>query len=454
MNLSEIFKEWFNRLVQKNPVSGRYTWYAVILIAFLKSYRFVQITIREFLDDRLFLRAMALTFGTLFSIIPMLVISFSMFNLFGGGEWFMDVLRPILSRYLAPGSEPVVSLRIEELLEGGRGTFVSGIGLIFLVIAVYGIFSAIVNTFNLIWGVNARISILSRLPLYWGMVTIIPILVISSLAFTTYLKALPLVHNAVESVGFAESLINKTLPVLMVILGFFLLYRFLPSTRVRSYAALAGAITAGLLYELIKSGFILYTGKLVKYDILYGSMAIIPSLMVWINLSWIVVLLGVEICFVTQHLDMLKTKRKHIEFSRAQKDALAYSILVQISLAFRGIRETVTVEEWSHKFGIPPGIVLEVIDKLRNGNLIKRAGSGGNILLLTRDPDYIKISEIDSILTGESLEEWSWPDYPNWQWLKNWIRLQNSNSEIRKNGITLGELIQNIENQDKHTEIP
>ncbi|HHE47028.1 MAG TPA: YihY family inner membrane protein, partial [Bacteroidetes bacterium] len=320
-------RDWIDSLEGGSDEADTMAWHTLAAGYLIRLYRFVQITIREFLDDRLLLRAMALTFATLLSIIPLLAILFGMFQMFGGGEWFVDVLRPVLMRNLAPGSGPAVAQRIEELLVArGGGPAVSGIGLLFLVFAVYGIFTGIESTFNLIWGVSLRAGVLHRLPLYWGLVTIIPILVVSSLALTTYIKALPLVHQAVESVSFADSLINRLLPVLMVMLGFFLLYRFLPNTRVRTYAALLGAVIAGLIYELLKSGFIFYTGKLVQYDVIYGSLAIIPLLMVWVNLSWVVVLLGVEICFVTQHYDLLQNKRKHVVFSRPQKDALAYLI--------------------------------------------------------------------------------------------------------------------------------
>ncbi len=324
-----------------------------------------------------------------------------------------------------------------------------GIGLIFLVLMVYGIFSAIENTFNLIWGVKSRAGALNRLPLYWGLVSIIPILVVSSLALTTYIKALPLVHQAVQHVNIAESVIGRALSVFMVTFSFFLLYRLLPGTRVRTSAALTGAISAGLLYEVVKVIFIFYSGKLVKYDIFYGSLAIIPLLMVWINLSWIVVLLGVEICFVSQHYRVLVSERKHVKFSRLQKDALAFLILTEVTRAFRGKRDAVTADEWVQRFGVPPGVIAAVIDKLCRGGMIERAGTDGNILLLKRDPDYIRIGDIDRILSGESLEEWSWPDEPHWRWLKSWMRKRRVAESGQMDGVTLGELVSDLDVVEK-----
>jgi len=397
-----------------------------------KLKRFTRLTIREFLDDHLLLRAMALTFATLLSLIPLLGISFSMFKMFGGGEWFMEFLRPFLLRTLAPGSGPVVALRIEELLLARGGSTVGGISLLFLVAMVYGIFSAIESTFNLIWRSNRRAGALNRIPLYWGLVSIIPILVISSLAITTYIKALPLVHQAVQHVGFAESLISRTLPVLMVMLGFFLLYRFLPNAEVRMRSALIGAVTAGLLYELVKIGFIFFTGRLVQYDVFYGSLAIIPLLMIWVNLSWIVVLMGVEVCYVTQHYDLLRIRRKHALISRVQKDALAYQILTQVTLAFRGQREPVTLEEWSIRYAVPPGNVRAVVERLKRGGFLDINGKNKNEIRLQRDPDYIKISDLNKVLSGEELTEWNLPDDDSWQRVQEWMELKQDSGTLEQ----------------------
>lgn len=357
----------------------------------------------------------------------------------------MEVLRPLLIQNLAPGSGPVVAQRIEELLLARGFTTIGGIGLLSFVLVVYGIFSAIENTFNTIWGSTTPANALNRLPTYLGLLIIIPILVVSSLALSAYLKALPLVHQAVERVGFMESLINQILPGLMVMVGFFLLYRFLPNVRVRTYAAVVGALVAGLLYEAVKFGFISYSRVLVQYDVIYGSLAFIPLLMIWVDLSWIVVLLGVEVCFVTQHYNMLLDKRKHVLFSRPQTDALAYLILTHVTLAFRGGRGTVTLDEWSHKYRIPPGNVRGIVERLKWGGILETTGKGNSDILLTRDPNYIKISDIDQILSGETLEEWKWPQEVSWLWLKEWMKRRNNVVGDRMDGITLGELVAKID---------
>lgn len=411
---------------------------------------FTKVTFREFLEDRLFLKSMALTFASLLALIPVLVISFSVFKLFGGAEWFSQVVRPLIIENLAPGSGPIVAERLQDVIEKAGGATLGGLGVLFLVVAVYGIFAGIESAFNAIWGVTISAGGLARLPLYWGMLTIIPILMIGSFAISTYIMTLPLVSSAVDSVNYARQIINSSLPVLMLIAGLYLLYKFLPKATVKNRAALTGALIAGLLHELMKNLFIIYTGRLVHYDVIYGSLAVLPILLIWINYTWIVVLLGVEASFVVQHWQVLISRRKHVQFSRDQEDALAHLMLVNATEAFRGLRPSLTVAEWSNN-GVPPAITNDVVDKLEKGGLIKRVGKDGTSILISRDPDTITLREIDEILAGETQIEWSWPNEPNWNQLHSLLttrrELKHSTIEIG----SLGQLVHQLSINGEHT---
>lgn len=445
MKIRRFFQEIIGRLKSFDVWDEGHDRAPIIPRTLVTFARFVPITIREFLDDRLLLKGMALTFASILSLVPLMVILFSFFKLFGGGEWFQEVVTPFIMTNLAPGSGSVVALRLQEFISNEGSVALGGIGVLILLFAVYGIFAGIESVVNGVWGVAARVRGVRRLPLYWGLLTIIPILVVGSLAISTYIQTLPLIHEAVERISFARSVMSRLLPWLMVVTGFYLMYRYLPNTRVRGRAAAAGAIIAGLLYELIKQWFIFYTGRLVHYDVIYGSLAILPLLMIWINISWFVVLLGVETCYVTQHFHVLLTKRKHVPFSRRQKDALGYLILLEATSAFRGKRTHVTLYEWSRVYGVPPAITESVVQRLSRGGLVERTGSGGGKVLLALDPDRIRISDVEAVLSGETVEEWHWPDSKPWNWLKDWIEHRREQSYEAAGCLTLGELLDQLE---------
>jgi len=158
----------------------------------------------------------------------------------------------------------------------------------------------------------------------------------------------------------------------------------------------------------------------------------------------VIVLLGVEVCFVSQHFDVLSHKRKHLQLSRSQHDALAFLILTEVTLAFRGRRRAVTIEEWSHKYGVPPGNLVRIVESLREGGLLERTGRDRNEILLTRDPDFIRISYIDDVLSGEKSTDWDWPADASWGWLKDWMMKRQETLSGSISNMTLGRLVSEI----------
>ncbi|MFH0882072.1 MAG: YihY/virulence factor BrkB family protein [bacterium] len=414
--------------------------------ALYHAWRFTQITFREILSDRIPLKSMALTFATLLSIIPLLAFSFSLFRLFGGGEWFADTLRPFILENLAPGTGPRVAERIQELIDSAGSATLGGLGVLLLVMAVYSIFTGIESTVNAIWDARSRAGSLQRLPLYWGMVTIVPILVVGSLAISTYLQAVPLISEAVRKVDVGAALFNRILSIVMVVGSFFLLYRFVPATKVRTRYAAIGALTSGLLFEGFKATFIVYTADLVQYDVIYGSLAIFPLLLIWVNLSWILVLGGVEISFVAQNYRSLLHKPKHVKLSRNQKNAVAYLLLKEVTAAFRAEREPVVLEEWARQWQIPLGLANETTERLRNGGVIELAEKGYTTVLLTRVPEKVTIADIEALLALETANEWEWPGESSWQWLQNWMKTREKISVDSSEVKNLSELVHRLNN--------
>lgn len=440
-----LIKRFSNRMekVEHEERAGKKESYPVLRYLYM-AFRFVQITVREIVQDQIPLKSMALTFATLLSLVPLLAISFSLFRLFGGAEWFVETLRPMILDFLAPGTGPKVAERMQELVENAGSATLGGLGVTLLVLAVYAIFSGIESALNAIWGSHSRAGSLQRLPLYWGLVTIVPILVVGSLAVTTYLQAVPIVGTAVSKVNIGDALLNRLLSMGMVVVGFFLLYKFVPSTKVKTTSALLGAVIAGLLYEVVKAGFIIYTTDLVKYDVIYGSLATIPLLLIWVNLSWIVLLGGVEISFVSQHFGVLLRKPKHVRLSRHQRDAVAYLLLREVTAAFHGERDEVILADWADNWNVPPGLAEETADSLQKGGLIERTGRSFSTVLLARSPDKVTLEEVENLLSNSASSEWRWPDEGHWGWLRDWMRQRESASLKAASFSTLDDLVRSM----------
>lgn len=412
--------------------------------------RFTQITFREFLEDQLPLKSMALTFATLLTFVPLMVIAFSIFKMLGGGDWFVETMRPILIENLAPGTGENVAAKVQELVMGSGLSTLSGLGLILLIFAVYSIFAGVETVINGIWGTRSPAGSLQRVPMYWGLLTIVPILVVGSVALTTYLQALPVVSQTIERVRFSDAVMNRGLTVIMMITAMFLLYRFVPSTRVRTYAALIGAVAAGMCHEMVKIGFIIYTSEMVQVDVLYGSLAAIPLLLIWVNLSWIVVLGGVEVSYVVQHYNNLCGKPKHLKLSHSQEAAVAYIMLYDATKAFYGERKNLIIEDWAIERSVPPAIAEEMANKLQKSGFVERGGRDYSRLLLANSPRSITVRDLENVLTFERNKQWKWPESSNWNWLHDWLKTRSEAAYEAAKCEKLSDIVDHIDQTATH----
>lgn len=374
---------------------------------------------------------MALTFATLLSLLPLLALLFSVFKLLGGGEWFFEVVRPAYSALFAPGVQPMVTEKITKLVANFSAKTVGVVSFVVLVAGVHSIFVAVEATFNLIWGGAPRGKFLVRAPIYWGLFLAIPILLAAAIAFTTYVVASPLTTEVAVHFSFLQSLLQSLIPALMIILSFILLYKYLPTAPVHWSAALVGGVTAGIFYELSKHLFIFYAAKLVKYDVMYGSVAIIPMAMIWVNISWLIALLGIEIAYIYQHFAPLRREQKHIHLTRLQRDALAIRLLLSaIKPDHSSKAQWVNFGALSEEWELPPGAALEAVDKLERAGLIHRTNKEGEFYKVVQDVEDMKLSEVENTLNTQNYEVWRWPNEVHWEDIKQ--RLDSKEPENRK----------------------
>ncbi|GBE30636.1 hypothetical protein BMS3Bbin04_01671 [bacterium BMS3Bbin04] len=271
-----------------------------------------------------------------------------------------------------------------------------------------------------------------------------------SLAITTYIQALPFISETVEQLGILQNLSNRMVSAGMIILGLFLFYQFVPNTRVRPRYSLTAAVIAGLLYEILKSGFIFYTTNLVQYNLIYGSLAAIPLLLIWVNLSWILVLSGVEMTFVQQYYQTLAKQSKDVKLSKTQRNALGYLMLYEATKVFHGERQGVSKlnpVQWGHQYGLPPGLIEATVEKLQLGGLVERVGSPPDEIVLARSPKQIEVAQVDALLMSENTSEWDWPDGAPWQWLKGWMDTRRVASLKVVSANSLADLVDEMDGQ-------
>lgn len=247
---------------------------------------------RRFDEDRCLQVAGGLTFTTLLSLVPLLAVALSVSSAMPVFERWMDELQEFVVRNFLPesGARMIRAQLLEFTANAGRLT---ALGLAFLGITALSLMLSIDETFNRLFRAERRRLFARRLLAYLVLLAFAPVLIGASISMTTRLVGQSL--GLLGEHGLAASALLRGVPYVFTCLAFTLLYLWLPRRRVEFRHALAGGLFAGLTFEVAKLGFALYITNFATYTLIYGAFAAIPIFLLWIYLSWLVVLLGATI---------------------------------------------------------------------------------------------------------------------------------------------------------------
>ena len=242
-------------------------------------------------EDRIVFYAGYLSYVTLLSLVPLLAVVFSAFSLFPVfGEWRGEMEAFVFKNFV-PTLGETIQVHFTEFVE--NATKMTPIGLIVLILVALLLIYSVDHTLNHIWGVSKNRKLIISFSIYWVVLTLGPILIGTSILATSYL---------ISITGFEENFILELkriiiglLPYLASFSIFLLLYLMVPNTKVHFWSAFSGAIIASVLFEFSKYFFALYFTNFPVYQAIYGALAIIPLLFIWVYVSWIVILIGAQV---------------------------------------------------------------------------------------------------------------------------------------------------------------
>ncbi|MBQ6352010.1 MAG: YihY/virulence factor BrkB family protein [Lentisphaeria bacterium] len=269
--------------------------------------RILWISGRRYKADEHGQRAVALTYYTLFAIVPVAALLFGIAKGFDLDER----LRVILTERLSQHQELLeyVYQFADTTLKQAKGGIVAGVGVIALFWTVMWLATSIEKAFNAVWGLPPRRNILRRFSDYLSCMLLIPVmLVVISSAGMLIRGAISRVAERCASGGLSgvgEGLLalSGLTPLLLAVLIFFLIYRMSPNTRVRVMPALLAGAVAGICYQVLQDSFVFLQGSIYRYNRVYGSFAALPLFLMWVRWSWEIALFGAEVGFVAQNLD-------------------------------------------------------------------------------------------------------------------------------------------------------
>ena len=281
----------------------------------IRIIRILSISIKGFINDKCQLKASALTFYSLLSVVPVAALAFGIAKGFGLDNKLQDILKDRLE-----GQEEVLDFISDfalNYLEKTPGGEIAGIGLVVLFWSVMKVFGNIEHSFNDIWEVKHARSFIRKFSDYISLMLVGIVFLISSGGMVA------VVRSQLEKVGIEGDGVSSLLYVSSIVLVwivFTLLLYIMPNTRVKFRSALFGGIISGTLFQLLQYGYIHFQSSVTSYNAIYGSFAALPFFLIWLQASWLIVLLGAELSFAFQNAHSYEfdadTRRISYEYKR------------------------------------------------------------------------------------------------------------------------------------------
>ncbi|WP_189378551.1 virulence factor BrkB family protein [Thalassotalea profundi] len=249
---------------------------------------FFQFFIRKIQTEQIHVSAGYLSYVTLMSLVPLIVVTLSVMTAF---PIFSDI-KAVIENFVYANFLPAAGDAVKGHIAGfvANASKMSAIAISFLFLFALLLISSIDKALNNIWKIKRKRRLLTAFSIYWMILTLGPVLVGSSLVATTYIVSLVSLGDY-DILGFSNYLM-RALPILASLVAFLILYMIVPNKVVKFKHAFFGALLAALLFEFAKKGFALYVTHLPSYKAIYGALASIPILFLWVYLSWLVVLFG------------------------------------------------------------------------------------------------------------------------------------------------------------------
>jgi membrane protein len=364
--------------------------------------QFSSMVVRGFVKDRLLLRATALAYFTVLSVVPLLAVAVSIAGAVGvGTEGFIGW---VVHTFAAgsPGAEADILALIRNVDFARLGT--AGAGVLFLttLLAVSNVESAL----NGIWGVSKSRSWSRRFSDYLAVLVIGPVLGGLALSLSTTmhnpwlqerLLRLP-VFATLYHFGLAQ------LPTVILSMAFAFLYAFLPNTHVSVRSAALGGVVAGVLTVGAQHLYLDLSVGVARANLFFGSFAALPLLFAWIYVLWAVVLFGAEIAFAHQNLAHYRREVRGAPAGSAEREAIGLRIALEVARRFRDGEDAFDAAALSDVLGVPVRTVRDVADCLRADDILMieaREGGAGEGLQLGRPAERISVFEVLAALRGK-----------------------------------------------------
>ncbi len=381
---------------------------------FVSLARIVGIVVRGMIQDRCGQQAGTLTYLTLLALVPVLAMMFSVSKGLGAQDVLMEtmgLMREEAALVVAPDSRLAeapehfgeIAVTVFTAVERTNVRTLGSIGLVLLLWTVVRVMGKVENAFNAVWGVATPRPLARRFADYISILVVVPILVILASSTRAFLSSEMAVGLVRRHLGEFSVLYDRLLGWTaggLITLAFVFLLMFMPNTRVRFFPAFAGGLVTGLCWYAAQTLYFMAQVGVTRYNAIYGTFAALPLFLVWLHMSWLIVLFGAEVSFAVQNHRTYRGEQDAARAGTATLEALALLILVDTARRFRAGDPPWRMEALADEHQVPVRLTGHVVRVLKEHGLLRELADVPGGYVPGRDPERVTPAEVERAFRG------------------------------------------------------
>jgi membrane protein len=363
--------------------------------------RYAYALLRDFVRGDLGLRAMGLVYTSLFALVPVVAVSFSVLKAFG----YHRELEPVLFEFLRPLGEKGYELtaQIMQFVENAQTTVLGTVGFVILIYTVIVMIEKMEGALNFTWHVERPRSLAKRISEYLVIMMIGPVIIVASMVLLTRIEASEILSRisglAATATG-AQGLRAHFAPYVLVIGLFWFVYYYMPNTRVRWQSAFIGAVFGGAAWVAVGAVFTRLAVYSSQTAVIYSGFAIVLLFLVWLHVSWLIMLLGGQLSFYTQHPEHLRTGNGPIPTTSVLRERIGLGAMYLLGQRFIQGGERWKVSDLADHMDVPASVVDSALCLLEDRGLVMTAED--DTVAPARDLASISVADIFDAIRHET----------------------------------------------------
>ncbi len=356
---------------------------------------FLRVLGREIVEDKLIIRAPGLAYTSLLAIVPLVTVVFALFTAFSAFNELKEQIQGFLLHRLLPSGQEQIMTYIDKFAQ--NATNLGVVGFLFLVVTSVLLLDTIAWNFNELWHVKTRRRLMNRVMAYTSVLVFGALLMGVSVLVSSRIERVLFSGTSLERFGFVAHIGSLLFPLVSSFLAFLIMYVVIPATTVRVTSAAVGAGFTAVTWEIAKALFANSIGQSVRYSTVYGSLAAVPIFLIWLYVTWGLVLLGLDIAYLHQNFAAVVARRSFVELSTRQRLAVAVRVFEAVAAAFQRGDPPPEGEALAESLELPDYAVRDAVTVLDRSGIVRRAaGEDGaeSGLLPARPLDRIRVRDV------------------------------------------------------------